>query len=185
VQTAGLDTPPFLFIYWHDPKEITMPYKDAAQKRANNAAWRAAHPDYNWHRDNPEKSKTQSDTYRKEHLTQYAEYQRNSRGRRPRETLVEQARGRAKRDGLPCDITVELLEWPTHCPVLGVELDYTQTPPGERRIRTNSPTLDRRVNKLGYVRGNVFVISHRANRIKSDATAAELKAVAEYAAITV
>lgn len=41
-------------------------------------------------------------------------------------------------------------------------------------------SLDRIVPSLGYVPGNVAVISHRANRIKSDATADELRAVADW-----
>ena len=41
--------------------------------------------------------------------------------------------------------------------------------------------MDRYINEFGYVPGNVFVISQRANRIKSDATANELVAIAAYA----
>ena len=43
-----------------------------------------------------------------------------------------------------------------------------------------SPTLDRIVPSLGYVPGNVVVISHKANSIKSNATAAEIRAVADW-----
>lgn len=43
-----------------------------------------------------------------------------------------------------------------------------------------SPTIDRIINDLGYVKGNVIVISWRANRIKSDATLAELKAIVAF-----
>ena len=39
---------------------------------------------------------------------------------------------------------------------------------------------DRVVPALGYVPSNIRVISFRANRIKSDASAAELRAVLEY-----
>lgn len=55
---------------------------------------------------------------------------------------------------------------------LGLLLD------GSRRDR--KPSLDRVVPSLGYVKGNVRVISFRANRIKSDATADELRAVLSY-----
>lgn len=109
-----------------------------------------------------------------------AQWQRDYRLRSPRETLINQAKGRAKKFGLPCDITVEGLEWPTHCPILGLELDYNKTVPGERRTRVSVATLDRKTNNLGYVLGNVFVISHRANRIKSDATVEEMRAVVAY-----
>jgi hypothetical protein len=41
----------------------------------------------------------------------------------------------------------------------------------------NSPSLDRIVPEKGYVAGNIRVISQRANRIKSNATVEELRAV--------
>jgi hypothetical protein len=53
-------------------------------------------------------------------------------------------------------------------------------PKGKRRgAKPNSPSFDRINNDpaIGYVRGNVNIISQRANQIKSDATAAELQAV--------
>jgi hypothetical protein len=43
-----------------------------------------------------------------------------------------------------------------------------------------SPTLDKIIPELGYVRGNIAVISHRANRIKSDATLAEVLKLAAW-----
>lgn len=44
----------------------------------------------------------------------------------------------------------------------------------------NSPTVDRIIPKLGYVKGNVAVISDRANRIKADASVEEITAVAKW-----
>ena len=125
--------------------------------------------------------KERQKVYRQANLDQYAMYQRNRRMAFPKETLVDQARYRAKRDGLPFNISVETLTWPTHCPVLGIELDYHCMHAGERKIQPGSPTLDRKVNAAGYVIGNVFVISHRANRMKQDASPAELAAIASYA----
>ncbi len=117
--------------------------------------------------------------YRLAHLKEYAQYQRNSRRRSPRHHLVYQARSRAKRLRVAVDITVDDIEWLTHCPVLGVELSYYACR-REDGIRQNSATLDRRDNSLGYVKGNVFVLSHRANRLKSDASLPELKALVRY-----
>lgn len=68
---------------------------------------------------------------------------------------------------------------PARCPVLGVELKVaTGAPCGQ----FNSPSLDRMDNTLGYVPGNVAVISNRANKLKSDATAEELRKVADWVA---
>jgi len=118
------------------------------------------------------------DKYRREHKDLYARLQANSRKRNPRKHLVIDARARAKRYGVPADITEKDIQWVTHCPALGVELIYGRT--GGDGRRANSATLDRRDNTKGYVKGNVFVLSHRANRIKSDATIAELEAILQF-----
>jgi hypothetical protein len=46
--------------------------------------------------------------------------------------------------------------------------------------RINSPSLDRINNNLGYVPGNVIVVSDRANRIKNNATIEELEKIVNY-----
>lgn len=60
------------------------------------------------------------------------------------------------------------------CPVLGIPIFS-----GRGKQIDNSPNLDRIVPEKGYVPGNVRVISAKANRIKSNATAEELKLVWE------
>jgi len=85
------------------------------------------------------------------------------------------ARRRAQKRGLPFDLIVEDINVPRFCPALGIPL-YRAS--GRRAQGPNSPTLDRITPELGYVRGNVRVISSRANQIKSDATPAELLQVA-------
>lgn len=44
----------------------------------------------------------------------------------------------------------------------------------------NSPTLDRIIPELGYVKNNIIVISFRANRIKCNATIDELKKITNF-----
>ncbi|MGH7395698.1 MAG: hypothetical protein ACREJF_08895 [Candidatus Methylomirabilales bacterium] len=90
--------------------------------------------------------------------------------------LLQKARQRAKMRGMPATITLsDLLPAPTHCPVLGLELQYggLVTVPG-------TASLDRIDSARGYERGNVRVISMRANSLKSNATLAELEALVEY-----
>ncbi len=73
--------------------------------------------------------------------------------------------------------------WPTHCPALGIELDYGKKPKGH--ASDNSPSLDRLDSSRGYVKGNVLVVSCLANRIKNSSTPAQLAAVAAfYASLT-
>jgi hypothetical protein len=43
--------------------------------------------------------------------------------------------------------------------------------------RPASPSLDRIDNALGYVKGNVRIISFRANALRSNATLEELQAI--------
>jgi hypothetical protein len=45
---------------------------------------------------------------------------------------------------------------------------------------SSSPSVDKFDNDRGYVKGNVNVISNRANVLKNDATVAEMRAVLTY-----
>lgn len=90
--------------------------------------------------------------------------------------LLEHARARARKFNLDCDITIADVVIPTHCPYLGIELtDHV----GKGRTGTN-PSLDRIDTSKGYIKGNVQVISDKANRMKSDASNEELIAFATY-----
>jgi hypothetical protein len=60
--------------------------------------------------------------------------------------------------------------------VLGIRLDYSMG--GGKR--PDSPSIDRIDNSKGYVKGNRVVISMRANRLKSDMTLCELRALADF-----
>lgn len=103
------------------------------------------------------------------------EKRRNKHRNDPRKAMLEAARHRARVDGVPCTITVSDILIPEVCPILGVPLQV-----GIGTASAFSPTLDRTIPKLGYVPGNVCVISYRANRIKNDASLEELEAVVHY-----
>ncbi len=75
------------------------------------------------------------------------------------------------------DLRWEDLEWPTHCPVLGLELDYYAT---AGRKAEASASFDRIDPNKGYIKGNVKVISWRANRIKNNGSADEHRKIALY-----
>jgi hypothetical protein len=82
--------------------------------------------------------------------------------------LLQNARGRARREGLPFNLTLADISIPEVCPVLGLPLQHGS------KIQDSSPTLDRIIPNLGYTSGNVWVISNRANKLKSDASLEEL-----------
>jgi hypothetical protein len=93
----------------------------------------------------------------------------------PNEMLFQRARDRAKEKNIPFDITAEDIIIPETCPVLGIQLQI-----GEKVACNNSPSLDRIKPELGYVKGNIQVLSHRANTLKSNATIEELEKVLEH-----
>lgn len=86
------------------------------------------------------------------------------------------ARSRAKKKGFEFSILVEDIVIPEFCPLLSIRLDRTPRSGGPKAgyRRFASPSLDRIENQLGYVRGNIWVISWRANHLKSDATLGEM-----------
>ncbi len=101
--------------------------------------------------------------------------------------FITAAAKRAKQVGLPCTSAPWDFELPSHCPVFGVELRYYDgkpLPPGttQRATAPNSATLDRIDPQLGYVPGNVAIISHRANTLKNAATPEDLRLLAEWVA---
>ena len=95
----------------------------------------------------------------------------------PRIRMWIAAKARAARVGVPFDIVVEDIVVPECCPVLGLKLERNV---GQSGPADNSPSLDRFLPQFGYVPDNIRVISHRANRIKTDATPVELRRVAAW-----
>lgn len=91
---------------------------------------------------------------------------------------LRSAKYRARKNGHAFKLTIDdLPPMPETCPVLGIRLRWG----GQGAERNDSPSLDRLVPQLGYVAGNVRWISHRANMLRRDATAEELRLVAAYA----
>lgn len=87
--------------------------------------------------------------------------------------LVKAARGRAKRLGIPFDLSWKDIIIPDLCPALGIPLTSNA-----KSIHQNSVTLDRIYSNKGYTKDNVVVISAKANMIKCHATPEELMLIA-------
>lgn len=108
----------------------------------------------------------------------------NSVSRKTR-NMFSDARARAKKKNLPFDIDLDYVrsmigenaQIALRCPVLGMPLDWSAQRSESVGALPNSPSLDRIDPERGYVKGNVWIISHRANTIKSNATHEELKLV--------
>lgn len=80
--------------------------------------------------------------------------------------LWYRAKRRAKERGQEFAIQMEDIQVPELCPVFGVPFE-------ENTVYAAS--LDRIDSNLGYVKGNIQVLSARANTLKNDATADELE----------
>lgn len=81
----------------------------------------------------------------------------------------------AKKAGHIFSIPFSEIQWPTHCPILGIELDY-----GAEKIGDRCVSFDRYDNTKGYISGNVVIMSLRANRLKADGSMEEHKKVIEW-----
>ena len=107
------------------------------------------------------------------------QYKENKRAENPMlywaTNRIARTKSKCKKEQVLFTITVDwLLEnAKTHCPLLGIELTY-----GEVNW-VNSASIDRKNPKHGYTPENCFIISNKANRMKGDATLAELTLLVE------
>lgn len=84
-------------------------------------------------------------------------------------------KGNANSRGIPFSLTFATIDWPSHCPVLGIKLDYEAVGRQE-----DSVSFDRLDPSKGYEDGNVVIVSWRANRIKNDGTPEEHQKIADF-----
>ena len=93
--------------------------------------------------------------------------------------MVSNAKKRAAEQGVPFTITLDyihsLAKDAANCPVLGIPFQYAGN-----KLCDKSASLDRFIPSKGYVPGNVWIICHKANRMKSDATPDEIEKVYRY-----
>lgn len=98
------------------------------------------------------------------------EYNKNGQLR-----MFTRVKSRAKKNNILFNLEIDDIVIPEFCSILGIKL---HTEGGrERKNYDDSYSLDRIIPKLGYVKGNIRVISSRANLLKSNAEIWELEAV--------
>ena len=115
-----------------------------------------------WYDTNPEAQRVRAQKFRINNIERY---------------LLQGAKARAKRDNLEFNITLEdITPLPTHCPVFNIPLFVAKR--GEKFH--NSYSLDRIDNTKGYIKGNVLVISRKANILKSDMDLSTMKRLYEF-----
>jgi hypothetical protein len=86
--------------------------------------------------------------------------------------IYDRARSRANRKKIDFNIDLSDIVIPKKCPVLNKPLIY-----GDHDW---SPSIDRIVPSLGYIKGNIMIISNRANVIKNNASPEELLKIAKF-----
>lgn len=152
--------------YWKDPEKARNYQRTyrAENREEKLAASRAYAQGYR------ERNKEKIREYRAQNKHLHKKW----REEHPKQQRLINIRRRCKVKGLPFNLTIEDLAG-DFCPVLGLKLDWNM-----RGKSDASAEVDRIVPALGYVRGNVRVISARANRIKLDASLYELERVVSY-----
>jgi hypothetical protein len=91
------------------------------------------------------------------------------------------AKTRAKNKNLAYDIDANYLRSivTETCPLLEVKLEWSTLRDNGGKLLPNSPSLDRIVPEQGYTKGNVWIVSHRGNMLKSNASPEELRRIAK------
>ena len=104
-------------------------------------------------------------------------------------SLLQAIKDRSKRKGYESDLELDdMPSIPVLCPVLEVPLHKHRNQHGKgkgrgQNRRDDSPSIDRLNSNLPYLKkykDNLFVISWRANKLKSNASIKELEMIVKY-----
>lgn len=158
-----------------------MPYKDPVKNKEAKQKSHRKHFLKNQarlavlYRANKNKFKQRSQQWRTANHEKMLATLRKYRHDNPEYTMWVAAKHRAKKKNLAFTLEVKDIVIPKFCPVLGLKLQI-----GDKGWTAGSPSLDRIVGALGYVKDNVRVISWRANQLKRDGTAEEFERLAAY-----
>lgn len=118
-----------------------------------------------------ERARKRACDWAKENRLRHNENAKRTRSANPQKRLYLGAVYRSKQKHIPLNISLDDIVIPERCPILGCPLiSGTQY----------APSLDRIDPALGYVKGNVQVISYKANAMKQDATYEELERFANW-----
>ena len=94
-------------------------------------------------------------------------------GRSVEQRLYDSAKSRANKKHREFSIELDDIRIPERCPILGIEIS------GDRKS-WSAASLDRIDSDKGYVKGNVMVVSRRANMLKNNMTLEEARLVTKH-----
>ena len=150
------------FCKWGHPRTLSTVEESTGACKTCHAVWRSRHraeakeKSKEWRVLNPERSKMVCLKWRESH---------------PELIMLSNARKNAKERKVPYSLTLADIVIPDRCPVFGTPFVFTKN---TGKQSPQGPSLDRIIPELGYVPGNVWVISWRANKLKGDASLHEL-----------
>lgn len=153
-----------------------MGYKNFKSAKEYQAFYRAKNKEKSkewhkkWYEENKEQVKARLKEFNLKYPGRIAENRRKWADRNVEKRMYKNAKSRATRANILFNLEVSDIVVPPKCPILNIDFKHDN-----RKIpKFNSPSLDRIDNNKGYVKGNVQVISYRANTMKGDATPEEL-----------
>jgi len=129
-----------------------------------------------WKLNNPEKAKEYSRKYYYKNKDKCKLKLIKWREKNHEKAMLLRAKQRAKQKQFefnlePLDIVI-----PLKCPILDIEIVRNKND----GLKANSPSLDRIDNTKGYIKGNIMVISNKANAMKNSASPEELIKFAQW-----
>ena len=107
------------------------------------------------------------------------DYYAKRRVEEPEWYLHQSAKNGAKKRGIHFSITIDDILIPDVCPIFGWKLEMKATG-SKHKPNDFSPSVDRIDSAKGYVKGNVAIISYRANIIKNSGTIEEHRRIADW-----
>lgn len=95
--------------------------------------------------------------------------------------MLRHAKLRANKKGIPFNLDIDDIYIPDNCPILGIPIQFNRNQTEKNKgPKDDSVSLDRIIPELGYVKGNIKVISWRANRLKGDGTLEDFEKIVQY-----
>ena len=92
--------------------------------------------------------------------------------------IIQQLKASAKKRNIPFDLTtldLDEIGIPITCPVLNIPIFYHKG-----TVKDNSISVDRIDSSKGYTKDNIVIVSHRVNKLKSNATLDELGRIVKF-----
>ena len=129
-----------------------------------------------YRKNNSDKIKKYKQDYYNKHKDKYKEKLYKWREDNHEKAMLSRAKQRSKNKGYEFNLEFTDIIIPTICPALGIEITRNK----KDSNKDNSPSLDRIDNAKGYIKGNVMIISNKANMMKNSATKEELIKFAQW-----